>query len=45
MGEWTVLDAGDGHPLDAYTERQDFEPESARLAAERTLGFLREHLG
>jgi carboxymethylenebutenolidase len=33
-----------GHGFNC-AERQDFEPESARLAAERTLAFLREHLG
>jgi carboxymethylenebutenolidase len=33
-----------GHGFNC-TERADFEPESARLAAERTLAFLREHLG
>ena len=39
---FTYPGAGHGFSCD---ERQSFEPRSAALARERTLAFLREHVG
>jgi carboxymethylenebutenolidase len=41
-GTYYIYPAGHGFNC---TERAEYEPESARLALERTLKFLGEHVG
>ncbi len=44
MGELPPLMARDGHGL-SFPERAGLRPDGARLARERTLAFLADHVG